>query len=114
MAFTSSGFIFIEGGLAGSPRFGIHKSSDSAVDVAVTGYGTAAGAGSRHRSSDGYKALNLAYGDIMLHVESSNGASPGRCSVHSVVGSTADQASTSASTGFLTAYNVSFSVHAST
>jgi len=96
------------------PNLFLYRSSEAATDIVGAGYFTGAGAGGRYLSSNADRNKGMKYGDVVMNVESSLGASPGRVSMHSVIGSTADQASTAASTGWVTAYNVTVSAHAST
>lgn len=91
-----------------------YRSSDAEADIIAAGYFSGAGAGSRHRSSDEGRAHNMRLGDVIMNVESSAGALPGRVTWHAVVNSTADQASTLASTGWVTGYDVTVSSAATT
>lgn len=85
-----------------------YRSSDASTDVAATGYFAAEGRGSRPASgASGGKGMQL--GDVVIVSESSAGGTPGRTTMHSVKASTANQASTSASTGYAAAYNVTIS-----
>jgi hypothetical protein len=90
-----------------------YNSSDSAVDIAVTGYFAGAGAGSNPAGSS-IPVPGVRIGDVILNQESSGSTNFGRCTLHGVIASTANQASTLSSTGYNTVYNVSVSTHAST
>jgi len=126
MAFSSTGLnLLIDSFGTDAPRVWTYRSSDAATAVNATGYFSKMGAGSRWPSSmanttstTGSGVLNgtpgMRYGDLVLCQESSGGATPGRCTWHAVTGSTADQASTSASTGWNTSYDITVSAHAST
>lgn len=81
-----------------------YRSSDANAAVTATGYFTRCGYGSRSGPQVGMRV-----GDVVICAESSAGASPGKISMHAVTASTADQASTSASTGYTAGYNVSLS-----
>jgi len=117
MAFSLTGLsLIVEGGFSGTaPRMWHYKSADAAGTVAGTGYFARMGEGSRWPSSlanttsgneGGLRApAGLRVGDLMLVQETTGGANPGRTTLHSVLSATADQASTSASTGFAAGYN---------
>ena len=113
MGFTNLGARTSTGVARGASVYA-YESSDAATDIVATGYFAKCGYGSNNKSSDASYAVGMRYGDLLLNRESSAGASPGRVSWHSVIGTTANQASTSASTGWNTAYDVSVSAHAST
>jgi hypothetical protein len=72
----------------------IYTSSDSAADVASTGYMKNVGVGSN---------IGLQYsvrvGDIVINVESTGGVTPGRCSLHSVISSTFNASTLSSTFG---------------
>lgn len=115
MAYSSSNVrMILELGFASGGSMYLHSSSDPSTDIAATGFFAGAGAGGKPLLSDSAKMLGMKYGDIVLHRESSGGATPGRMTMHSVVGSTANQASTLASTGFNTLYDVTVSSAATT
>jgi hypothetical protein len=97
------------GVVGGGHQHWTYSSSDSAVTIAAAGYFTGVGYRSR-----GLAGLGMKLGDLVLNIESSAGAIPGRATWHSVTASSANVASTSASSGFSAAYNVTVSAHAST
>lgn len=110
MAFASTNLMQITGGSLsnGAGALWHYRSSDASTDVAVAGYFAAMGRGSRVASSavGGY---GMQIGDVVIVAESSGGGTPGRTTTHSVKASTANQASTSGSTGWGAAYNVTIS-----
>lgn len=113
MAYSSSNLQMVQPlGFPSGPNLFHYRSSDAAAAVVAGGYFAGAGAGSRQASSNSDRAKGMKYGDVVMVQESSAGATPGRVSMHSVIGSTADQASTLASTGWLTGYDVSISTGA--
>lgn len=115
MAYNSSNLIMVQPlGFPTGPNLFTYRSSDASADIDATGYFQGAGAGSRHLSSNTERAKGMKYGDVLMNIESSGGASPGRVTLHSVIGSTADQASTSASTGWVTGYDVTVSAEPTT
>lgn len=91
-------------GFASGGSAWLYKSSDANAAVTATGYFAGCGAGSRSGPQIGMHLY-----DLVIVQESSLGASPGKISFHSVIGATADQASTAASTGYKAGYNVSLS-----
>jgi hypothetical protein len=118
MAFSSTGLrLAVDGNLLNSQGAVWHYlSADAASAVAGTGYFTRQGYGSRYPSSllgsttlDGAlrAPASMRVGDLVCVTETTNGANPGRITWHTVLSATADQASTSASTGFAAGYNVS-------
>lgn len=115
MAYSSSALrMAVPLGLESAERLWFYRSSDSHEDITSTGYFAGAGFGSKMRSSDAGREKGMKLRDVLLSVESSAGVNPGRASLHSVVASTANQASTAASTGYMTEYNVSVSSAATT
>lgn len=100
--------------LVGGRSMWLDVSSDPSTGRATTGRYAGAGYGGRPRSSDASRVVGMRYGDLVVCLESSNGADPGKVTWGSVIASTADQASTAASTGFNTLYDVTISQYAST
>src|SRR5688572_12684375 len=100
-------------GFASAGSIFLYRSTHSSTMVIATGFFTGAGAGSRARSSDADGSIGMRTGDLVLCQETTNGTVPGRVTFHSVLGATADQASTSASTGWNTRYNVTISASSS-
>lgn len=92
------------GSTARVPNHWYYGSSDDSTSIAAAGYFAGCGVGSR-----GNNAIGMRIGDILTNVESSGGANAGRVTVHSVKASSADQSSTTASTGFNTSYNITVS-----
>lgn len=118
MAYASSRVNYLSiggGGLyrstdRGGPGFWMcGPSTVATTEWTSTGYFTRAGYGSRALSSNESQLLGMKVGDICCVAQSSGGADPGRVTWHSVIASTADQASTTAATGWLTGYSVSLS-----
>lgn len=103
-------------GFASAGSIFIYSSTHTAVEVAATGFFAGAGAGGNqaYGSTGTAAGIGMRVGDVVLCVESSGGGTPGRATWHGVTGSTANQASTIASTGFNAQYNVTVSAHAST
>lgn len=87
----------------GGPAMHLYSSSQASTDVCVTGFFTNGGASGRN------PVANLKVGDIMLVQQTTAGPSPGKVSVHSVIASTANQASTNSSTGWNAGYDCSLS-----
>ena len=115
MSYSSSNVrAILPTGFSGGGAIFLHRSSDAATDIEATGFFAGAGYGGRARSTAASKIIGMRYGDVVVHVESSGGATPGRVTWHSVIGSTADNASTAGSTGWLSCYNVTVSAHAAT
>lgn len=110
--YSSSGAAISDGGRTYS-----YCSSHAATDITATGFFSACG------SPRGYGILvkstnnvGMNFGDLLVNIESSAGASPGRVTWHCVVGSSFNQASTSASTAWVSSagFDVTVSAHAST
>ena len=92
------------------PKVFIISSTLSSSAVANTGAWAAMGAGSRNLVGPGMRV-----GDLVFHAGSTASSSkPGFASLHQVVGSSADQASTVAATGWAANYNVTLSLSTST
>lgn len=91
----------VEGSLSGgSGAVFYHASTDSSTQVVATGFFTGAGRG-RSTASKG-----MVVGDLLHHVRLSTAGVPLGCETYVVSASTIDQASTSASTAFNFARNV--------
>jgi hypothetical protein len=93
-------------------------SSHSAADIGgVAGFFTGCGANPSSNPGQGSLArstnnVGMRKGDVLINIESSAGVQPGRTTLHSVIGSTFNQASTSASSAF--AAGAGFNVTVST
>jgi hypothetical protein len=120
MAFSSTGLrLLVDNSPNGSgPSVWFYGSSDAAGVVDATGYFAKMGYGSRYPSSllnttdmdGGLRApAGLRVGDLMFVQENAAGATPYRLTMHSVTGATANQASTTASTGWAAGYDCSIS-----
>ena len=109
MSFSSTGLTLAVDGWLKGVAGGIwwYLSADTASNVKATGYFAGMGAGG-HVTNYGMRV-----GDIVVCVESTDGATPGRTFVGAVSGSTADQASTSASSGFKANFNVTVALSTS-
>lgn len=81
-----------------------YTSSDSSTAVSATGYFAGAGAGGK---STAYPVFGMRLNDAVMVVMTSGSTSPGRTLMSGVIGSTANQGSTSGSTGFAAGYDVS-------
>jgi hypothetical protein len=82
-----------------SPRIFVFGSTN--VSTGITGTGFLAGHGEGGRTS---RNIGLRRGDIVLHVSSTDAGVPGKVTLHSVIGSTANVASTSASSAFTSSF----------
>lgn len=78
-----------------------YRSTHTSTEILATGFFTGCGAGSRNSYG-----IGMTPGDVLINIASTDAAIPGRVTMHSVLSATADQASTSASTGWNAAYNV--------
>lgn len=115
----ATGSVGLTSALAGN-NIWIYRSSDGSTVISATGY--FAGEGVDSRGSVGKTGANSATpppvgmrpGDLLLNCETSAGNNPGRVTWHAVTGSTADQLSTSASTGYGAKYDVTVSSAATT
>jgi hypothetical protein len=85
----------------------LYQSTHQSSDVTATGFFAGAGVGSRSHSAAN---VGMRVGDMVMVAETTGTAgTPGRATLHMVTASTADQASTSASTGHWAAYDVTIS-----
>ena len=87
-------------------RTWVYGSTHLVSDITATGFFAGCGEGSRNVSNAN---VGLRVGDLLINRSSTDSAAPGRTTMHSVIGSTANQASTSASSGWNTAYNITVS-----
>lgn len=101
---SSDPMLLIDGFASGIPRLFVAMTTYLTSDVSSTGFWAGYGAGSR-----GGTPVGMRLGDALMHVQSTGTAKPGFVSMHSVVASTANVASTSLSSGFNAAYNVTVS-----
>ena len=83
------------------PRMFVACTTSVSSAIIATGFWQGYGSGGR--------SVGMQLGDILLHVASTNSATPGRVTTHSVIGSTANVASTSASSGYGAGYDVTVS-----
>lgn len=83
----------------GAPRWFNYSSTHNSTDILATGFFAGCGDGSRPAT------IGMRPGDIVINRASTNAAIPGRVTMHSVVASTANVASTSASSGWNAAYD---------
>ena len=104
LGFASAGSVFV------------YQSTHTAVEVAATGFfaGCGAGGNQNYGATGAAADIGMKVGDIVIASETTSGTNPGRTTLHAVTASTANQASTTASTGYNAAYNVTVSAHAST
>lgn len=84
---------------AGAPRIFSYSSTHNSTDILATGFFTGCGDGGRPAN------IGMRLGDIVINRASTSAAIPGRVTMHSVVASTANFASTSASSGWAAAYD---------
>lgn len=97
----------VTGNSSGSNGIYLYESSiASSIIAASTNAAFFVGAGGGSRSPNN---IGMRLRDIVFCRETSAGNSPGKVTIHSVIASTADQASTSASTGYFAGLNVSLS-----
>ena len=99
--------LIVEGGFTqGKGGVYVYKSSHASSDYTTTGFFAGAGFGSRNHSAGN---VGMRVGDLVLCAQTTDGPTPGYVTVHTVIASTIDQASTTASTGFNAAYNITLS-----
>lgn len=91
------------------PRVFIAATTAVSSAVCATGFWAGYGAGGR-----GSNPVGMQLGDVLIHVASTGATFPGRVTLHSVIGSTANVASTSASSGFTAAFDITVSNSTST
>jgi hypothetical protein len=82
-----------------------YSSTHNSTDILATGFFTGVGAGSRGSLAD----LGVMKGDIIINRASTDAARPGQVSMHSVINSTANVLSTSASSGWAASYDITVS-----
>lgn len=88
--------LITDNGLSGGlPGIYIYRSSDSSTQIIATGY--FAGMGRSFNRNIQYGG-SLVVGDLILNVQSSAGASPGRVTFHGVTASTLNTTSATVST----------------
>jgi hypothetical protein len=97
-----------------APQIWHYGSTHVVADIVATGFFAACGYGSRSATTPTSAPPNRAnvgmrIGDLVLARCSSDAAVPGRMTIHSVIASTANQASTVASSGWFTGYDVTIS-----
>lgn len=102
MAYSSSNLQATHSPFTDGPRAFIYRSTDSHGTVEGAGYFAGAGAGGR-TNNDGMRVGDL----LIAMMHSTDGSSA--ATLHIVSASTADQASTSASTGWAANYNATVS-----
>lgn len=108
MAYSSTNppALIIDGFSSLMPRVFMYGSTHLVSDITATGFFAGCGNGSRTVSNSN---VGMRVGDLLINRSSTDASVPGRTTFHSVIGATADQASTSASTGWGAAYNVTVS-----
>jgi hypothetical protein len=87
------------GAAGGAPRIFAYSSTHNSTDILATGFFAACGDGSRLGS------IGMRPGDLLLNRASTGASIPGRVTTHSVISSTANVASTVASSGWNAAYD---------
>lgn len=103
MSFDSSKLSVVLNIGVGAGAMHRYTSSQASSDCSVTGF--FAGAGAFGRNPTG----NMKIADLVLIQQTTDGPSPGKVSIHSVIASTANQTSTGGSTGWAANYNASIS-----
>ena len=78
----------------GAPRVFSYSSTHSSTDILATGFFTGCGYGGRPAN------LGMRVGDVVMNISSTSASNPGRTTIHSVIASTANVASTVASSGY--------------
>jgi hypothetical protein len=96
--------MIIDGFGSGMPRVFSARSTALTSDVSSTGFWLGCGDGSK-----GANSVGMRQNDMLIHSQTTDTATPGRVSMHLVVASTANVASTSLSSGFSASYNVTVS-----
>lgn len=106
MAYSSTSPIILVSDSVGplAPRTFSYSSTHSSTEVTATGFFVGVGSGSR-----GLNGVGLRVGDFVVCRSSTDSSAPGGVSWHSCIATTADNASTSASTGWNSAYNATVS-----
>jgi hypothetical protein len=103
----------LDTGIASAGSMWVYRSTHSSTMVIATGFFASAGVGSRSTANNGAGNVGMRVGDLVLCQETTDGTVPGRVTHHSVIGATADQASTLAATGYRAGYNVTISASSS-
>lgn len=88
-------------GAAGAPRIFAYSSTHNSTDILATGFFTGCGYGGRPAN------VGMRVGDIIINRASTDASIAGRVTLHSVVASTANFASTLASSAYNTAFDCS-------
>lgn len=100
-ASSSNPTLLVDGFGPSMPRLFVAATTYDSSDVTATGFWAGVGQGSK-----GSNPVGMRLGDILMHVASTGATIPGRVTMHSVIASTANVASTSASSGYGAVYNV--------
>lgn len=109
MTFSSSGLQkIVDAGLTSGAAVWRYVSTESSTQVNATGFFSGCGVG----SPGGANAFGMKIGDTLISQESSGGATPGRCTLHGVTGSTWNQASSLASSAYSGAFDITVSAAA--
>lgn len=93
--------MLVDGFASNMPRVFSYQSTHASTDITATGFFTGVGENSR-----GSSPVGLRIGDIVMNRASTDAVIPGRVTMHSVISATANVLSTSASSGWNAAYNV--------
>ena len=83
----------------GAPRIFAYSSTHNSTDILATGFFTGCGYGGRPAN------IGMRVGDIVINTASTSASNPGRVTTHSVIASSANVASTVASSGYNAAYD---------
>ena len=89
---TTNFYLTQEGNLlSGAGAMYFYRSSDAAATISgTTGYFKSVGVSSAGQGSLAGMPMGVKIGDIIIAVESTGGVTPGRCSLHGVISSTAN------------------------
>lgn len=103
---SSDPFTFVDGFSSLSPR--LYVAGTTYPTSAISAVGFWSGYGDLGRGVN-HQQVGMRVGDVLLHISSTGSATPGQTSLHSVVATSANQASTVATTGWGAQYDVTVS-----
>lgn len=89
-------------GAGGQPRVWIASTTNLSSAVSTTGFWAGCGEG-------GHTGIAMRVSDVLIHISSINSATPGAVALKSVIASSANVLSTSASSGYGASYDVTVS-----
>lgn len=119
MAFSTSNLpqLIVAPSFGGGRSVWLYQSSDAATALTAAGYFVGCGApSSTHQGHWNAWGGQMRYGDVLLAIESSAGASPGRATWHGILGSTASVSASQPlpSSAHGQTWNATVAAHAST